>query len=81
MNTTDVSGSNTTAPSGDLFTVYETAFYMVNGSVGAFFNFLVLFIAFKYIDTDDKPRQVKNEFEELLLGGRRSLQAIQPCDN
>lgn len=58
MNDSVFAGNATEGSRVDQLTFYETVFYMVNGSVGAFFNFLVLLIAFKYIDTDDKPRQV-----------------------
>uniref|UniRef100_A0A1I7XMW4 G_PROTEIN_RECEP_F1_2 domain-containing protein n=1 Tax=Heterorhabditis bacteriophora TaxID=37862 RepID=A0A1I7XMW4_HETBA len=39
-------------------TIGETAFYLSSGAIGSVFNALVLWIALRYIDTDDKPRQI-----------------------
>lgn len=39
-------------------TLFETTFYLSCGILGVAFNALVLFIAFKFVDTHDKPRQL-----------------------
>ncbi|CAD5220885.1 unnamed protein product [Bursaphelenchus xylophilus] len=37
---------------------FEFYFYLLNGCLGTILNSAVLFIAFKYVDTRDKPRQI-----------------------
>lgn len=39
-------------------TVFEEIFYINSAIFGFLFNMLVLFIAFRHVDTRDKPRQV-----------------------
>uniref|UniRef100_A0A7E4ZSS7 G_PROTEIN_RECEP_F1_2 domain-containing protein n=1 Tax=Panagrellus redivivus TaxID=6233 RepID=A0A7E4ZSS7_PANRE len=53
-NVTDATAS----PPPERMTQIETLFYIINGSLGASFNAIVLFIALKYADTYDKPRQI-----------------------
>ncbi|CAL2049099.1 unnamed protein product [Caenorhabditis brenneri] len=56
MNSTDVA-KNVTSPTED-FTLGETAFYLSCGIAGSIFNLIVLGIAMRYINTEDKPRQI-----------------------
>ncbi|CAD6193353.1 unnamed protein product [Caenorhabditis auriculariae] len=62
MNATvDAAWENATAapqPFIEEFTVGETIFYLSCGIIGTIFNSLVLYIALRYINTEDKPRQI-----------------------
>uniref|UniRef100_A0A0N5A474 G_PROTEIN_RECEP_F1_2 domain-containing protein n=1 Tax=Parastrongyloides trichosuri TaxID=131310 RepID=A0A0N5A474_PARTI len=42
----------------DRITIIEMSFYLSSGILGAIFNLIVLFIAFRHVDTSDKPRQI-----------------------
>uniref|UniRef100_A0A1I7TZY9 G_PROTEIN_RECEP_F1_2 domain-containing protein n=1 Tax=Caenorhabditis tropicalis TaxID=1561998 RepID=A0A1I7TZY9_9PELO len=57
MNSTDLV-TNVTKPFIEDFTIGETAFYLSCGIVGTIFNSIVLGIALRYINTEDKPRQI-----------------------
>ncbi|CAO4383363.1 unnamed protein product [Caenorhabditis nigoni] len=57
MNSTEVV-ANATKPFDESFTLGETAFYVSCGVVGTLFNSIVLWIALRYINTEDKPRQI-----------------------
>ncbi|CAB3410413.1 unnamed protein product [Caenorhabditis bovis] len=53
--------SNVTAapqPFVENFTIGETLFYVSCGVIGTIFNSIVLWIALRYINTEDKPRQI-----------------------
>ncbi|CAI5453978.1 unnamed protein product [Caenorhabditis angaria] len=53
-----MNSSNETAVSIDDFTWFEFMFYECAGVIGAIFNVIVLYIALRYINTEDKPRQI-----------------------
>lgn len=58
--------NSTSAPKIDeQFTILESLFYLTCGMVGTIFNSMVIWIAMRYIDTEDKPRQVT--LQNILL--------------
>ncbi|CAJ0609968.1 unnamed protein product [Cylicocyclus nassatus] len=65
-----MNATNSAAVVHEQFTLGEYIFYLSNGAVGSLFNFIVLWIAMIYIDTDDKPRQIiviNMTFADLLM--------------
>uniref|UniRef100_A0A8R1DQF4 G_PROTEIN_RECEP_F1_2 domain-containing protein n=1 Tax=Caenorhabditis japonica TaxID=281687 RepID=A0A8R1DQF4_CAEJA len=60
MNSTALVTNSTEAdkPFEDNITFGETLFYVSCGVIGTIFNSIVLWIALKYINTEDKPRQI-----------------------
>ncbi|CAI4225400.1 unnamed protein product [Auanema sp. JU1783] len=58
FNITSIVNQTEASKSVDSVTIYESAFYFSAGSLGTVFNSLVLFIALKYVNSDDKPRQI-----------------------